>query len=146
MEALDLAGYVVQKGIDDGKPVTNLQLLKILYFIQLQSIKETGSMIMPNAIFEAWRFGPVITEVYYAYCLHGSMPIYRTEQVRTIFKNVPDFVNKIIEKSRTMKTWQLVALSHCTNGAWEKAYIPGRSNIIRNSDMEIESRTFSMEA
>lgn len=146
MEPLVLAGYVVQKSIDIGAPVTNLKLLKILYFIQLQSIKETGSMIMPNAVFEAWRFGPVITDVYYAYCLNGSMPIYSPERITCIPKNIPDYVDKIIDTAKTMRTWQLVALSHRENGAWEKAYFPGMSNTMNNKDIIFEAQTFNMVA
>ena len=56
MNALPLAGYIVQYCIDRKTPVTNLQLQKILYFVQLQSLKETDfkEPIMEDPQFEAW--------------------------------------------------------------------------------------------
>lgn len=35
---LDLAAYIVKHCLEKGKPVSNLQLQKILYFVQLESL------------------------------------------------------------------------------------------------------------
>ncbi len=34
MDAFDLAGYLVQKSIDQHKHITNLKLQRLLYFVQ----------------------------------------------------------------------------------------------------------------
>ncbi|WP_051639529.1 Panacea domain-containing protein [Succinivibrio dextrinosolvens] len=130
MKPLELAGYVVQKCIDDSHPITNLQLQKILYFIQMQSIRQSEgkALIMPEAEFQAWRFGPVISEVYYAYCFHLSFPIDSIESIDmdNVPKTVPNYVDPIVIKSRQARAWDLVAISHRDGGAWKKIYIENK--------------------
>ena len=38
--ALELSKYIVTKCINDGKPISNLQLQKILYYIQRDFLKQ----------------------------------------------------------------------------------------------------------
>lgn len=40
IDALTLAQYVVTKCVHDGCPISNLQLQKILYFIQAAALKK----------------------------------------------------------------------------------------------------------
>ena len=99
MKALPLAGYIVQHCIDRNTPVTNLQLQKILYFVQLQSLKETDfkEPIMEDPQFEAWMFGPVIREVYLTYCLSGAYPIILQPKNAIVEDSgIPNYVNKVI--------------------------------------------------
>lgn len=100
MNALPLAGYIVQYCIDRKTPVTNLQLQKILYFVQLQSLKETDfkEPIMEDPQFEAWMFGPVIREVYLTYCLSGAYPIiFQPKDAIVEDSGIPKYVNKVID-------------------------------------------------
>lgn len=147
MEPLALAAYVIQYCINRGTPISNLQLQKILYFIQLESIRRTGNMIMPNAIFEAWRFGPVIPEVYSVYCLYGAYPIVsviaNTTQIdRIAIEN--NHVDRVIDECLIRAPWELVALSHRDNGAWERANNVGWKTIIRNEDIIAEAQNFNL--
>lgn len=63
-DVLTLAKYIVTKCVRDCCPISNLQLQKILYFIQVDALKTTGEPAFLNNI-EAWQFGPVVPEVYY---------------------------------------------------------------------------------
>lgn len=56
-KAMDLANYIVDKCIKDNVPITNLQLQRILYFVQKDFLKR-GSPAFLDEI-EAWEFGPV---------------------------------------------------------------------------------------
>lgn len=56
--AFDLARYVLKKCIDENHPVCNLQLQKILYYIQECFLKEKDRKAFPEPI-EAWQFGRV---------------------------------------------------------------------------------------
>ena len=55
-KAMDLANYIVGKCIKDNVPITNLQLQRILYFVQKDFLKR-GSPAFSDYI-EAWEFGP----------------------------------------------------------------------------------------
>ena len=72
-KAIDLANYIVEKCIKDDNPITNLQLQKILYFIQKDFLKR-GTRAFSDDI-EAWKFGPVVPNVYFYFCGFGAMPI-----------------------------------------------------------------------
>ena len=52
--ALELSKYIVTKCINDGKPISNLQLQKILYYIQRDFLKQ-GEPAFSDTI-EAWQF------------------------------------------------------------------------------------------
>ena len=69
--AFDLARYVLKKCIDEDHPISNLQLQKILYYIQECFLKEKDRKAFSEPI-EAWQFGPVIPKVYDEYCIYGS--------------------------------------------------------------------------
>ena len=62
--ALDVAKYIVDKCTSDKQPVSNLQLQKILYFLQKKYLIDEKRILFSDEI-QAWQFGPVVPEVYY---------------------------------------------------------------------------------
>ena len=71
--AIDVARYVVQKCIDLGHPITNVQLQQLLAYIQHDWLNE-GLFVFIDDV--EWReFGPCIQNVYYEYGNNGSLPI-----------------------------------------------------------------------
>lgn len=146
MKALDLAGWVVNYCISKNNPISNLQLQKILYFIQLQSFKEESKALIDPCEFEAWLFGPVIREVYYAYCVNGGLPITTLAKDFMIPKNLllPPFVKKIVDKAITLEPWDLVKISHRDNGAWAQTYIEGQKLPIKDYLIRTDADTFEL--
>ena len=61
-DALEVAKYVINKCTVENYPVSNLQLQKILYFLQKKYLIQQGRRLFKDAI-EAWQFGPVVSEV-----------------------------------------------------------------------------------
>ena len=72
-KAMDLSAYIVSKCIKEDCPISNLQLQKILYYIQ-KAFLDKDSLAFSDDI-EAWQFGPVVPNVYDHYCGYGAMPI-----------------------------------------------------------------------
>ena len=73
-EALELARYVISECMRRGKPLSNLKLQKILYYVWVNYFRETGRYIFIDDIC-AWQLGPVIPVVYYEYCSYAGRPI-----------------------------------------------------------------------
>lgn len=71
--AIDLSKYIVSKCVSDNQPISNLQLQKILYYIQKDYLKRNEKAFSDDI--ETWQFGSVIPNVYYYYCGFGVMPI-----------------------------------------------------------------------
>lgn len=72
--ALNIAKYIIDKCTRERYPVSNLQLQKILYYIQREFL-QLGTKAFSEEI-EAWQFGPVVPAVYRQYaalalCLSG---------------------------------------------------------------------------
>lgn len=72
--AMQIANYIVHLASKKGMDVTNLQIQKILYYLQAKTLVYNGRPLFKENI-EKWRLGPVIPEVYHEYKLYGSQPI-----------------------------------------------------------------------
>lgn len=124
--ALDLAKYIVSKCFLEGWPISNLQLQKILYFIQKDFLKRNDIAFTDEI--QAWQFGPVVPCVYYRFCGFGALPI------ANVYEDCQDVVNSddenyilpIIRTKRRLPPWKLVEETHVPGGAWDKVYKNGK--------------------
>ena len=115
--ALDLSKYIVSKCIEDGQPISNRQLQKILYYIQKDFLQRDEIAFSDDI--EAWQFGPVVPNVYYHYCGYGAMPISITKENFTILSSDASYIDKIVEEKRVLDPWDMVAETHKEDGAWK---------------------------
>lgn len=69
-----IADYVIEYAIDKGKPINNLKLQKILYFLQARFLLESGGSLFDDTI-EKWKYGPVVPEVYFRFNHLGAEDI-----------------------------------------------------------------------
>ncbi len=123
--AIDLAKYIVTRCLKQENPISNLQLQKILYYIQKDFIKR-DDLAFSEAI-EAWQFGPVVPIVYYYFCAYGAMPITENYEIFIEDKDVV-YINSIIDEKSVMDPWDLVSDTHKQNGAWYQIYKDGSGN------------------
>lgn len=121
--AMGLSNYIVYKCIKDGCPISNLQLQKILYYIQKRFL-DMGSIAFNDRI-EAWQFGPVVPNVYYRFCVFGSMPISNLIGSHNLFGSDLRIVDEVVEEKRSLYPWELVSETHKENGAWARTYNNG---------------------
>ena len=122
-KAIDLAKYIVNKCTVEQHPVSNLQLQKILYYIQREYTKKDDWAFSDSI--EAWQFGPVVPNVYYRFAASGAMPIEMKYSDVQIEKKDIDIIDPIIEEKRLLKPWVLVEETHRPGEAWYKTYKNG---------------------
>ncbi len=120
--ALNMAKYIIDKCTKDRNPISNLQLQKILYYIQREFLQQ-GAMAFSENI-EAWQFGPVVPEVYKQYCGFGALPI-RMRYVVAIQSSDKNIIDPIIEKKRILNPWDMVSDTHSSGKAWDLIYRGG---------------------
>ncbi|MBD5113122.1 MAG: DUF4065 domain-containing protein [Ruminococcaceae bacterium] len=126
--AIELARYIVNKCVEDNHPITNLQLQKILYYIQRDYLKKHNTRAFMDHV-EAWQFGPVVPDVYYAFCYYGAMPIENCYDNTTDMDiDDLDMVDRIVEEKRDLEPWDMVNDTHKRGGAWDKTYKDGAGN------------------
>lgn len=127
-DAVDLAKYIVTKCTRDNCPISNLQLQKILYYVQKDALHRTGQPLFYNAI-EAWKFGPVVPAVYYRFGCFGAMPIdmiYST--IKEPEEDIKGNIDRIVEEKRKLSPWVLVNDTHKEGGAWDRIFDGGNGN------------------
>lgn len=124
--ALDIAKYVLGKCTEDNHPISNLQLQKILYFLQKKYLVESGNRLFWDDI-EAWQFGPVVPDVYYQYCGFGSMAI-TMKYIVDIGEKDSQIIDSIVEEKRRKNPWDLVEETHAQGKAWSEIYRGGLGN------------------
>lgn len=140
MKALEVAKYIINKGIDKDKPVSNLQLQKILYFSHIDVLKAKKEKLIDDGQFEAWDYGPVLRDVYNEFSPYGATKLTIKEELSdSLDKNIKDIVDKSIDKYIEKSPWELVTKSHEKDGAWEKNYKEGEKRIISDKDIEEEA-------
>ena len=110
--ALEIAKYIIDKCTKDNCPISNLQLQKILYYIQREFLQQ-GEIAFPEEI-EAWQFGPVVPEVYRQYCGFGALPIRMRYMVRIELDDI-----------RILNPWDMVSDTHSSGKAWDLIYRDG---------------------
>lgn len=123
--ALDISKYIINKCTTENMPISNLQLQKILYYIQKDYIKR-NSLLFSDDI-EAWQFGPVVPNVYYQFCGHGAMKIKLNYNIN-IAECDKKIINNIVNKKRNLNAWDLVEETHKPGGAWDKTFCNGSGN------------------
>ena len=122
--AADLAGYIVRKAIDDGRPVTNLQLQAALYMVQ-EHFAGLGGRAFYDRI-EAWGCGPVVPDVYHHYHgMYGDMPVYSCPSgsgTLQLSMEEKAAVDSIIREVTAIGFQDRYALIIGEGSAWQKVY------------------------
>ncbi len=130
--AVDVSKYVLTVCTEKSESITNLHLQKILYFLQVEVLRKYDMRLFEDDI-EAWKFGPVVREVYHEYRGYGGLEIARIyDDCKNIFddfevnnKNFKKFLDNLIIKLSKENAWNLVKISHSKNSAWEKTFKDG---------------------
>lgn len=123
--AVELSKYIVSRCAGNKYPISNLQLQKILYYIQREYISR-GNQAFSDDI-EAWRFGPVVPNVYYYFCGYGAMPI-DVMYESNISSEDQIIMDPIIDSKSKLNPWDLVADTHYDGGAWSQVFKEGDGN------------------
>lgn len=126
-KALDLSKYIIRKCISDGFPISNLLLQKILYAIQREYLLKFDKLAFSDD-FEAWKVGPVIPDVFYAYCGFGAMLISFSLTDFPISPEDAAIVDPLIEQRWLLKPWEFAGEYCEKDGAWSRVYQGGVGN------------------
>lgn len=116
-DAKDIAKYIISvfQTIPTNEiegDLTNLKLQKLLYYIQVSSLKQLNRLAFNNHI-EAWKYGPVIPEVYYNYNSYGrnvitiDQPIFSLES-----QQLKIITDKVIEDKGQYTGIALMRMTH----------------------------------
>jgi uncharacterized phage-associated protein len=122
---LAIADYLIEKANRDGKKITNLSLLKMIFFAQGYGFPDLKMMLIRDN-FYAWSFGPVEPKTYAEFKKYGSsniiMPSGKTIQELDDIKRYPErvqFLDKIAELA-DVRPYVLMARTHEPGSPWDR--------------------------
>lgn len=117
--AVEIAKFIISYCMDMGTPISNLQLQKILYFLQVAYVR-WGQVLFFEEIY-AWQHGPVVPNVYYKFSGYGASKIQNVYDT-DIDAGTQSHIMPIIEFLRRIDPWTLVEMTHKKDGPWDLVY------------------------
>ena len=123
--ALTIAKYIVNRCVESDTQISNFQLQKILYFVQMAFLKKLDKPCFNDDI-EAWKFGPVVPAVYYHFCGFGAMPIWASYKVDSVSHS--EIIDQVVDEKKQMDPWDLIAKSQCKGSPWNLIYQDGEGS------------------
>ena len=140
-----IAYAFVKKGIDEGKFVTQMKLQKLVYFAQGYHLAKYNTPLIEEN-FQAWKYGPVVPEIYEDFKLYGSKLITDTasftpagtDNKRYLLDNTA--IDSIQYTWNVLKDYSAMALSNWTHQPqtpWSRVYNPAeKATPISNNDIQ----------
>lgn len=149
MKAIDLARYVLNYCIDIGNPISNIQLQKIMFYIDVYHMAKRSTQLTDSK-WEARKYGVCETSIYRMYAKYAGSPIpVRQDEKGELFADESlslknDIGNIIIKPLATMQHWDLNAMANRHDSAWQLAF--SRDNLfnpIRTDLIKLEADFWS---
>lgn len=126
--ALNIAKFIINHGISQRTPVSNLRLQKLLYFVWVEYYKNTCDKMLFDDEFSAWSFGPVIPIVYADFCMWGGFPITTRQDVSQPTSPDVALIERILERYSAFTTGRLVKFTHEPGTPWSLTFDKGNGN------------------
>lgn len=122
--ALDVTRYIIWYCQEKSYAINNLKLQKILYFAQAQFLvfgKDNKPCFFEEI--EAWKYGPVVPDIYRAYKIFGSAHIPCEDMMDDFDIDEPDkeMINGIVDRCNKYAAVRLIDIS-CKQAPWKDAY------------------------
>ena len=131
-----------------GEPISNMKLQKLLYFAQGTCLAARDHVLWSGARLKAWKFGPVVPDVWHTYKPNGSKPIPPVVDLdETRYPEwAVDVMERVLAKYGPLTARKLSDLTHREPPwliAWDRK-ATGGSDLI--SDAQLRERFVSMSA
>jgi len=144
-----LKAYDVAKFILTIMPTSHLKLQKLLYYVYAEFLHKKDKRLFEDEIV-AFKYGPVVEDVFHKYRVHGSAKIGYTEDESFIIKAqdvalTPSFMKiassehgleaisvilEVLKRYKDMTAKELVDKTHQVGGSWDMVYKEGMDCLI----------------
>lgn len=149
INALNIANNVLLRAFNENIDITPMKLQKLVYFIYRDYIQRTGKKLFWEE-FEAWKYGPVIPNIYYTFKHLGANAVksyIKESDGKTVLiadeENTPELksvINNVWNNCKSYSGIYLCSLTHKEGGAWRRAWLDKKRHL---SDEEIKEDTIS---
>lgn len=124
-KAQDVAKFFIhlaqkQEEAQIGDLATNMRIQKLLYFAQGWHLARHGKPLF-CAPLSAWKFGPVVPDVYFAYNTKGGQGLVSDPPPQNAFtQDEYDLLLDVAREYDSFSTSALVSMSHQADAPWSK--------------------------
>ncbi|UOA14492.1 Panacea domain-containing protein [Sulfitobacter dubius] len=126
-DALTIADAMLKIGKRKGQTMTPMKLLKLVYIAHGFSLALLNRDLFQNRI-EAWKFGPVIPDLYQATKRFGReeipLNLIGDPEDTSVDPEVQSFLEDVYEKYGHLNGIQLSYLTHQSGTPWDQVYDP----------------------
>ena len=133
-DSRSVANHFIRLARGQGRSMTIMRVLRISYMAQGWTLALLDRPLVNDHV-QAWKHGPVIPGIYYAFRPYGAYDMDPVDMVRedNLGTDVVEFLAGINAMYEDVSDWQLSQLTHLPRGPWARTYTPGiRHNIIPN--------------
>ena len=113
-----------------------MRLLKLAYMAHGWSLAIFDEPLV-NDYVQAWKYGPVIPTIYYAFRPSGVYDLKKIPMVReqTLGEDVCELMKSVYGIYKKLSDRQLTHLTHISGGPWRKAYVPGEIGTVISNEL-----------
>ena len=137
-DAREIANALIEMGISNSNPRGPLQVIKLTYLCHGWMLGLYHRPLSAQPV-EAWRYGPVIPDVYHKLKRYGSTPITKVlgPQGEEFDEVEHDLLNQIHDRYGPYTGIELSRMTHQAGTPWHQVWSQrGRNSIIPNSLIE----------
>lgn len=134
--AIKVADEILKIAKSEGRMLTPLQLMKLVYISHGWHLAIRGQDLFGNRI-EAWKYGPVIPDLYRATKKFGRnpIPLDLIDEVSSIDPETRAFLRDVYSKYGHLDGIALSSLTHQSGTPWDQVYEDGVLNLEISDDL-----------
>ena len=117
-DARQIAGWFIERAASDGQTLSIMSLLKLAYIANGWHLEIYNCPLFHNRI-EAWRYGPVIPDLYHAFRPQGIRPAKPLDDHPPVQGETDEFLEQVYGIYGGMSPFRLSALTHVKDGPWD---------------------------
>lgn len=121
--AISVAKRIVTYCNQKGRPVSNLKLQKLLYYVWIGYYRQNSTELFFENM-HAWQLGPVVPSVYYEFSPYAGMPI-RQNYADECSPEDTVIIDKIVNDYIDYSAAELVSMTHEKGKPWDLVYRNG---------------------
>ena len=131
-ECMVAANYIIEEvnKYNKDRPLRNQMIMhvkklqKLLYFSDVEYMKNYDGVPMFRDNFYAWPSGPVIPEIYYRHMQYQDGTIYPKLDgiTMTITAEMKSIIDKVIEENKELDTLDMMEKSNIAGGPWAQVF------------------------
>ena len=132
-DARSIARRMIRTGVERDQLRDPLQVIKLTYLCHGWMLGLYGQPLSRQSI-EAWRYGPVVADVYHAVKRFGSQPIavspFHDLDNDQFDDRELDLMGQVFEVYRDFSGIQLSQLTHEEGSPWHQVWTPGKRHLV----------------